>query len=92
MTNVQRIRKGPHPTPRPEVNASGEVDGLGFEHVAWRPSDRAKMVAATVAVSALALVGYVAITSNQSDPIPGKSPQPTAADYEAHEDQPLNGS
>lgn len=50
------------------------------------------MVAATVAVSALALVGYVAITSNQSDPIPGKSPQPTAADYEAHEDQPLNGS
>jgi hypothetical protein len=92
MTNVTRIRRGPHLTPRPEVKGTTEVDGIGFDHVAWRISDRAKMVAATVAVSALALVGYVAITSNQSDPIPGKSPQPTAADYEAHEDQPLNGS
>ena len=93
MTNVQRIRKGPHPTPRPSgeqtSNAFDENTFLGsYEQL---PSGLKSRIAAAGLTAALLVGGVVYYNQHQGKPNTN-SPAPTEADYKAQEGQPLNGS
>ncbi len=85
MTNVTRIKSGPHPTPRP-----GDYEHLPgrFEQL---PDGLKTKVFLGLAGAALVVGSVFALGAHQDKPN-SNSPQPTQADYDKQEKQPLNGS
>lgn len=93
MTNVQRIRKGPHLTPRPSGEPTSytfdEKSFLGsYEHLPGRVRGA---ILGVILAGAVAVGGTMILTQHQGKP-DSNTPAPTEQDYQAHEGQPLNGS
>lgn len=90
MTNVTEITRDSRSTSGSREDGRNVMD---FQHVPMSLRTRVTLGAIGIGLVTTGLVaGVFAYGDHQGSPVPGKTPQPTAADYEVQDDQPLNGS